>query len=106
LLGSRTGCTSTPTQWLQPRLSPQSNPMLALRLSRPLRSALPLCQRSFSLMPFKLADIGEGIAEVELMKWFVKVYNYFLQRKYILSIYFKLYIFVGRRESEIIRSYL
>lgn len=22
--------------------------------------------------PFKLADIGEGIAEVELMKWFIK----------------------------------
>lgn len=28
-----------------------------------------------TLIPFKLADIGEGIAEVELMKWFVKVSN-------------------------------
>jgi hypothetical protein len=25
------------------------------------------------VVPFKLADIGEGIAEVELLKWFVNV---------------------------------
>eukprot|EP01034_Spumella_vulgaris_P037926 gene37926-46797_t len=32
-----------------------------------------LVKSSFStITPFKLADIGEGIAEVELMKWFVK----------------------------------
>jgi hypothetical protein len=29
--------------------------------------------RLLSVVPFKLADIGEGIAEVELLKWFVKV---------------------------------
>ena len=34
-------------------------------------------QRDFStyealVTPFKLADIGEGIAEVELLKWYIK----------------------------------
>lgn len=31
------------------------------------------CKRTMAIVPFKLADIGEGIAEVELMKWFIKV---------------------------------
>ena len=31
------------------------------------------CKRTMAVVPFKLADIGEGIAEVELMKWFIKV---------------------------------
>lgn len=40
-----------------------------------LRSRIQLrtTRKNFgTLMPFNLADIGEGIAEVELMKWFVK----------------------------------
>jgi hypothetical protein len=30
-----------------------------------------------SIVPFNLTDIGEGIAEVELLKWFIKVRLYF-----------------------------
>ena len=37
--------------------------------SRPFLLPQP---RPFSIIPFKLADIGEGIAEVELLNWYVK----------------------------------
>ena len=33
---------------------------------------LSLCNRAMSTMSFKLADIGEGIAEVEVLKWYVE----------------------------------
>ncbi len=57
----------------------------ALCNARVVRSSAPLnvMHKQFKLnstirsasgvIPFKLADIGEGIAEVELLKWFVKV---------------------------------
>jgi len=49
--------------------------MLRLRrLLGPARVLSPSCTRFMSagIQKFRLADIGEGIAEVELLKWFVK----------------------------------
>ena len=40
-----------------------------------LRSRLSTSHKTIA---FKLTDIGEGIAEVELMKWFIKVKRFFL----------------------------
>ena len=37
-----------------------------------LQLGLSSSRAASTLIPFKLADIGEGIAEVELLKWFVK----------------------------------
>jgi hypothetical protein len=46
---------------------------------------------SAKLVPFKLTDIGEGIAEVELLKWFVKVHSY--EGGYFISIMFSRFSF-------------
>jgi hypothetical protein len=46
---------------------------VALRSVGQLMSRNGVSARAMSVVPFKLADIGEGIAEVELLKWFVKV---------------------------------
>jgi 2-oxoisovalerate dehydrogenase E2 component (dihydrolipoyl transacylase) len=42
---------------------------LTQRNFRPIHTTSVLTQ---PLIPFKLADIGEGIAEVEVLQWFVK----------------------------------
>ena len=34
--------------------------------------SLKTSTRGFATVPFKLSDIGEGIAEVEVLKWYVK----------------------------------
>ena len=41
--------------------------------SAPEKKNVVAAVSSTSVIPFKLVDIGEGIAEVELLKWFVKV---------------------------------
>lgn len=43
----------------------------APRLSGGLRSVLARSSRALSTKPFNLSDIGEGIAEVEVLQWFV-----------------------------------
>jgi hypothetical protein len=48
----------------------------SLRLLFVQGSSQAIWRRSLSIVPFKLADIGEGIAEVELMKWFIKVQDF------------------------------
>ena len=54
-------------------LKAQSRPMAVVNTTRTAWMKQNAC--AMSVVPFKLADIGEGIAEVELMKWFVKVSN-------------------------------
>ena len=41
--------------------------------ARPVPAVTAAAAAGSAVIPFKLADIGEGIAEVELMKWYVKV---------------------------------
>jgi 2-oxoisovalerate dehydrogenase E2 component (dihydrolipoyl transacylase) len=46
--------------------------LASLRIGKPLDAHLLVARNAFSTIPFKLADIGEGITEVELLQWFVK----------------------------------
>jgi 2-oxoisovalerate dehydrogenase E2 component (dihydrolipoyl transacylase) len=42
-----------------------------IQIPKRYKSALPSYESSSSLTPFLLADIGEGIAEVELLQWYI-----------------------------------
>lgn len=51
-----------------------ASPLAVPLLVRALTRAHVLTQaRPFGVIPFKLSDIGEGIAEVEVLKWHVSV---------------------------------
>jgi len=52
--------------------SRKSVTLILVRSKSALLRVTTNCRMLSSIVPFKLADIGEGIAEVELMKWFVK----------------------------------
>lgn len=62
------------------------------------------CKRSMAVVPFKLADIGEGIAEVELMKWFIKVH--LLLRLFDFVAFGDRFGRSGGRQSEELRPHL
>ena len=38
----------------------------------PERASLHTTSAAWAVKPFKLSDIGEGIAQVEVLKWYVK----------------------------------
>lgn len=52
-------------------ISKAANPPLHSLNAFRFKSALPEIDTSASLTPFLLADIGEGIAEVELLQWYI-----------------------------------
>ena len=66
-----TGVASTASVTTAPAKAPASTP--APTPSKPVDT--PAAASAIGVVPFKLADIGEGIAEVELLKWFVNVSN-------------------------------
>ena len=68
-------------------------------LHRLLRRQSSATTRVKNTVPFKLTDIGEGIAEVELLKWFIKVQQGPNKRLGVLCSHSPLsqYVFNGKR---------